>query len=152
MAAGFIAGVLLSRGGPAVGVALHERHADQQDHHQDEGNGGGEVEVVGHVLALDRVADQVELADFNKTLPLESPPPRPPFRLRQRGRAQTPSPEGKAQEEYLGLGGGWHGAGRTPQALRRQLPSEREARNKEKAKIRAGPGGGRLQQPPLLPL
>ena len=45
-----------------VRVALHQRHAHQQRDHQDERDRRGEVQVVGHVLPLNGVADEIELA------------------------------------------------------------------------------------------
>ena len=45
-----------------VRAALHQGHGGQQDQHEDEGDGGGKVQVIGHVLPLDRVADKEELA------------------------------------------------------------------------------------------
>ena len=48
--------------GLLVGAPLHQRHADEQNDHQNKGDGGGKVQVVGHILPLNGVADQVELA------------------------------------------------------------------------------------------
>ena len=45
-----------------VRAALHQGHGGQQDQHEDEGDGGGKVQVVGYVLPLDRVTDEEELA------------------------------------------------------------------------------------------
>ena len=45
-----------------VGKALHQRHARKQDYHKNEGNGGGKVQIVCHILPLDSVAYEEELA------------------------------------------------------------------------------------------
>ena len=39
----------------------HDGHTHQQQDHQHEGDGGGKVQVVGDVLALDHVADEHDL-------------------------------------------------------------------------------------------
>ena len=44
------------------GEIFHHCHADEQNQHQDKGNRCGKMQVIGHILPLDGVADEEKLA------------------------------------------------------------------------------------------